>query len=78
MTPPQSTALLAEQIGLGLLRERRLDHPRAGGAERGAVRECKLERAPARILRDSDDGRSPVALLVQPRARCARALSAQP
>src|SRR5437762_1740242 len=57
--------LLAEQVGLGLLGEARLDHPRARGAERGAVRECEVARVAARVLRDRDDGRRSVALGVE-------------
>ena len=47
--------LLAEEVGLGLLRERRLDHPGARGADRRPVRERELERLAARVLRDGDD-----------------------
>src|SRR6266511_3465201 len=58
--------LLAEEVGLRLLGERRLDHPRARGADTGAVGERELARVAARILRDRDHRRRAVALLVEP------------
>ena len=57
--------LLAEQVGLGLLGERGLDHPDARGADRGAVGERQLACVAARVLRDRDDGRRAVALGVE-------------
>ena len=57
--------LLAEEIGLGLLRERRLDHAGAGCADRGAVRERKLARAAGRVLRHCDHRRRPIPLRVE-------------
>ena len=70
--------LLAEEVGLGLLGERRLDHARAGGAERGAVGERELARVAARVLRDRDDGRRAVALSRRSGARCGPGPSARP
>ena len=70
--------LLAEEVGLGLLGERRLDHARAGGAERRAVGEGELARVPARVLRDRDDGGRAVALFVEAPHDVARAPSARP
>src|SRR6185503_8251022 len=58
--------LLAEEVGLGLLDEARLDHPRTGGADRGAVGERDVERAAARVLRDGDDRGRAEALRVEP------------
>ena len=66
--------LLAEEIGLRLLRERRLDHARARRAERRAVGERELARLAARVLRDRDDGRRAVALGVEAAHHMARAL----
>ena len=66
--------LLAEEVGLGLLREGRLDHARARRADAGAVRERELARVTARVLRDRDDRRRAVALLVQAADDVARAL----
>ena len=57
--------LLAEEVGLGFLREGRLDHPRAGGADCGAVGEREVERVAARVLRDRDDRRCAEALCEQ-------------
>jgi hypothetical protein len=57
--------LLAEEVGLGLLGERRLDHACPGRAERGAVGEGHLASVTARVLGDRDDGRCAVALLVE-------------
>ena len=57
--------LLAEEVGLGLLREARLHHAGAGGAERGTVGEGELAGPAARVLRDGDDGRCAVALGVE-------------
>src|SRR4051812_43198985 len=48
--------LLAEEIRLGLLRERRHDHARARGAERRAVGKRELARLAARVLSDRDYG----------------------
>ena len=58
--------LLAEEVGLGLLGEGRLDHAGARRTERGAVGKRHLAGVPARVLGDRDDGRRAVALLVQP------------
>ena len=55
--------LLAEEVGLGLLGEARLDHAGAGGADPGPVREREVERAAARVLGDGDDRRRAEALL---------------
>ena len=74
MTPAAEHRLLTEEVGLGLLLERRLDHPGAGRAERGPVGERELARTPARILRDCDNGRRAVALFVEPPDDVARAL----
>ena len=57
--------LLSEEVGLGLLGEGRLDHARAGGAERRAVGQGEVARVAARVLRDRDDGRRAVALFVE-------------
>ena len=46
--------LLAEEIGLGLLLERRLEDPRAAGADPDRVRECDLSRVAGGILLDRD------------------------
>ena len=70
--------LLAEEVALGLLGERRLDHPRAAAADRGAVGERQVERAPARVLRDGDERRGARAGLEQLRGRGARAPSGRP
>ena len=66
--------LLAEEVALRLLRERRLEHPRARGAEFGAVRECELPPVAARVLRDGHERRRAVALLVEPANDVAGAL----
>src|SRR5207253_171262 len=47
----------AEEIALGLLRERRLQKPYAPAADADAVRERELLRAAARILSDGDEAR---------------------
>ena len=66
--------LLAEEVGLGLLREGGLDHARATGAERGPVGERELERLAARVLRDRDHGRRSEAFREEPADDVARAL----
>src|SRR3954470_15416935 len=57
--------LLAEEVGLRLLGERRLDHPGPRRTERSAVGEGEVARMSARVLSDGDDGWSAVALLVE-------------
>ena len=47
--------LLAEEVALGLLGERRLEEAYATAADRGAVRERKLERLAACVLMDGDE-----------------------
>ena len=49
--------LLAEQIALGLLGERRLEQADAAAADADAVGERERERAPARVLVDRDEAR---------------------
>ena len=66
--------LLAEEVGLGLLGERRLDHPGARRADPDAVREREVERAAARVLGDRDDRRRPEPLGEQPAHDVPRAL----
>src|SRR5581483_5962593 len=66
--------LLAEEVGLRLLGERRLDHADAAGADRRAVGERELPGAAARVLRDGDHGRRAVALGVEPADDVARPL----
>src|SRR5437879_7738570 len=68
--PPRSTLfpyttlfrsrLLAEQIGLRLLAERRLEHARAGAADPRGIGECIGQRVAACILvhRDERDRKS--------------------
>jgi len=51
--------LLAEQIGLGFLGERRSDDPGARAPDPGCIRERVLERVPARVLMDRDEPRNP-------------------
>ena len=58
--------LLAEEIGLGLLLERRLEDPGAPGADADRVRERELARPAARVLLDGDQRRGAVALGEQP------------
>ena len=57
--------LLAEEVGLGLLGERRLEDAGAAGADPGRVGERELARLAARVLRDRDQRRRAVALLVE-------------
>ena len=61
--PAAEHGLLAEQVGLGLVLEGRLDDPGAAGADRGGVGERELARVAARVLRDGDQRRRAVALL---------------
>ena len=58
--------LLAEQIGLGLLLERGLEHAGARGTDAGRVRERALPGLPGRVLVHGDQRRRPDALLVRP------------
>src|SRR6266511_13508 len=48
-------SLLAEQVALGLLGERRLEQSDAPASDRSAVRERELERLAARVLVDGDE-----------------------
>src|SRR3954451_11386532 len=66
--------LLAEEIGFRLLRERRCDHAGPRRADAGAVGERELAGVAARVLRDRDDRRRAVALLVEPAHDVARPL----
>jgi hypothetical protein len=51
--PPHSTDLLAEEIGLALLAEGRLDHPGARRADRSGIGEREIARASGRVLVDA-------------------------
>ena len=64
--PAAEHGLLAEEVGLGLLREGRLEDPGAAGADPGGVGERDLAGLPARVLGDRDQRRRAVALLVEP------------
>ena len=58
--------LLAEEVGLGLLLERGLEHAGARGTDAGRVRERALPGLPGRVLVHGDERRRPDALLVRP------------
>ena len=66
--------LLAEQVALGLLDERGLDHARTCGADPGRVGEREPERVPARVLGDGDERRRAVPLGEEPADDVARPL----
>ena len=66
--------LLAEQVGLGLLRERRLEDAGAGRAERPRVGEDAIAGGPRRVALDREQGRHAAALLVHAAQQVARAL----
>ena len=59
--PAAEHGLLAEQVGLGLLAERRLQDPGATGADPDGVGEGEVARAPGRVLLDGDQRGRPVA-----------------
>src|SRR5580704_45947 len=62
--PAAQHRLLAEQVGLGLLRERRLDHPAARAADAVGVGERPGVRLAGSVLRDREQTRDARALLV--------------
>src|SRR5581483_4848975 len=64
--PAAKHGLLAEQVGLGLLLERRLDDPGPGGPDPGAVRESARQRPAGRVLLDGDERRGADPLLEGP------------
>ena len=70
--------LLAEEVGLGLLAERRLEDPGATGADPDGVGEREVACAPARVLLDGDQRGCPVPLGEEPPDDVAGALSAPP
>ena len=51
--------LLAEQVGLGLLGERRLDDAGAGAADGVGVRQREVAGLPGRVLLDGDEAGTP-------------------
>jgi hypothetical protein len=55
--PAAQDGLLAEQVGLGLVLERRLDDPGAGGADALRVGQRKVAGFAAGVLVDGDQGR---------------------
>src|SRR6266545_5709098 len=57
--------LLAEEVGLGLLRESGLDHPRPAGSQRSPVGEREVEGVTARVLGHGDERRRSEPLLVE-------------
>ena len=64
--PAAEHGLLAEEVGLGLLREGRLEDPGASAADAGGVGERDLAGVAGRVLGDRDQRRGAVALLVEP------------
>ena len=66
--------LLAEQVGLGLLGEGRLEDAGAGGAERPGVGEHARAPGARRVLLDGEQGRHAAAGLVDRAEQVARAL----
>src|SRR4051794_8304291 len=72
--PAAQHRLLAEEVALGLLREGRLDDPRAAGPDRRAVGERQLARLAARVGVHGEDRGRAVALLVEPAHDMTRAL----
>src|SRR6266542_402790 len=60
--PTAEHRLLAEQVGLDLLREGRLDDPGARGADRAGVREASALGVTARVLGDGQEGGDAAAL----------------
>src|SRR5919202_1139692 len=66
--------LLAEEVGLGLVLERRLDHAAARAADALRIGERDVLRLPARVLGDRDQARHAAALGVLPADEVARAL----
>src|SRR3954470_22986844 len=64
--PAAQDGLLAEEVGFGLVLERRLDHAAAGAADPLRVRERDVLRPPARVLRHRDEARHAAALEVLP------------
>ena len=66
--------LLAEQVGLGLLGERRLDHPGAAAADRVGVRHGEILGLAGRVLGDGDERRHAATLGVGAAHQVARAL----
>ena len=66
--------LLAEEVGLGLLLERRLEDAGAAGADPDRVGERELAGAARRVLLDGDQRGRPVALGEEPSHDVARAL----
>ena len=59
--PAAEHRLLAEEVGLRLLLEGGLDHPRAPRSDRARVRERDLPGHPRRVLVHGDEARRPVA-----------------
>jgi len=66
--------LLAEQVGLGLVLERGLDHPAAGAADALAVGEGERQRVAGGVLVDGDQARYPRAFEELPAHQMARPL----
>jgi hypothetical protein len=67
--PAAQHDLLAEEVGLGLLRERRLDDAGAGAADGVGVGERQLLGLPGGVLLDGDQRRHAAALGVVRRTR---------
>ena len=66
--------LLAEQVGLGLLRERRLEHARSCGAEAPGVRQHAGAGRPRCVTIDGEQGRYAAALAVHAAQQVTRTL----
>src|SRR4051794_8074676 len=66
--------LLTEEVGLGLLLERRLEDAGAAGADADGVGERELARVAGGVLLDGDEGRRAVALGEEPADDVPRAL----
>ena len=72
--PAAEHGLLAEQIGLGLLGEGRLEHAAARAADAVRVGEGPGVRLAGRVLRDGDEAGHAAALLVLPAHQVAGSL----
>jgi hypothetical protein len=66
--------LLAEQVGLGLLREGRLEDAGPGRSDPAGVREDACPGRPGRVVLDREERRHAAALLVDRAEEVARAL----
>ena len=70
--------LLAEEVGLGLLLERRLENAGPAGAYPDGVRKSELPGVARRVLLDGDQRRCSVPFGEEPPDDVTRALSARP